>query len=169
MFSSQLKISLYASVLLCASCTGLSTNSIATVDILTYTSSSSPIETYEKIIFYMDNENILELNLNDAHYSHLRENLNSFISDAEYFCIYPASLDPWNLSQCACEFATCYTKSGEEKYLRYTPELHLGYYQPPTLKDGAIEYDTPRIIDMRCFLRPEEAQRIKNAFKNQQH
>lgn len=157
--------------LLCACCTKLSKNRIPFVNISTYTSFSSSIDSFEKIVFYMNNEKILELNLYDARYSYFRKQLNLFIGDAEEFYISPlggGSLDPWDLSQCPYEIAICYSKGGRQKHLRYTPELHLGYYLPPTFKEGAIQYAPPRIIDMNCFLLPEEAKRIKRAFEHHQ-
>ena len=47
-------------------------------------------------------------------------------------------------------------------FLNYT----LGTTDRLLMKMGATQFDPPRTIDMNCFLRPEEAQCIKNAFNN---
>lgn len=118
----------------------------------------------------MNNDKILELNLDDKRYSHVLKQLNSFISDAEEFYISPceegSTMDPWCLSNGRYEIAICYSKTGKQKHLYYTPELHLGYYLPPYFKDGAIRYELPLMIDMNYFLLPEEAKRIKMAFEH---
>ncbi|MBR7110038.1 MAG: hypothetical protein IKC90_08350 [Akkermansia sp.] len=170
MITSRLHIVLFVYVLLCSGCTELSKKRFPTVNIQTYTSSSSSIDSFKKISFFMNNEKILDLNLSDERYSHVLEQLNSFISDAEEFYISPfgdgCTMDPWCLYNGRYEIAICYTKTGKQKHLYYTPELHLGYYLPPYFKEGAIWYDPPLMIDMNYFLLPEEAKRLKRAFEH---
>ena len=168
MIAHRLHILLYISALLFTGCSSDSPFP-PTVDICTYKASGKAQEKFEGIRFYVASNVILELNLNDSRFSHLRENLNAFINDAEEVYLHSQGegfLSPWDLAEEPHEIAICYSKSGKKKHLRYTPELYLGYYPPPTYKDGAIQFETPRTIDMNCFLRPEEAQCIKNAFNN---
>ena len=168
MIAHRLHILLYISALLFTGCSSDSPFP-PTVDICTYKASGKAQEKFERIRFYVASNAILELNLNDSRFSHLRENLNAFINDAEEVYFHSQGegfLSPWDLAEEPHEIAICYSKSGKKKHLRYTPELYLGYYLPPTYKDGAIQFETPRTIDMNCFLRPEEAQCIKNAFNN---
>ena len=168
MIAHRLHILLYISALLFTGCSSDSPFP-PTVDICTYKAPAKSHEKFERIRFYVASNVILELNLNDSQFSHLRENLNDFINDAEEVDIHlhgEGFLPPWDLAKEPHEIAICYSKTGKEKHLRYTPELYLGYYLPPTYKDGAIQFETPRTIDMNCFLRPEEAQYIKNEFNN---